>query len=219
MARADHVHPQRLIADSRYGTVEIIRMLEENGIRAYVPLHDWEHKTAYFGPSKFTFDTTRDIYVCPQGESLQRSLVEAKAEQIEYRADPACCNVCPLKEQCTPSDRGRSVHRSFYANYLDRVRAYHQTAAYRKAMQKRGVWIESLFAEAKQWHGLTQFRLRGVAKVNGEGLLVATGQNLKRWLVARGWGRQTGPAGSRWGPIRRPHRLPSTLATHPCATR
>jgi hypothetical protein len=104
-----HVHPQRLIADSRYGTVEIIRMLEENGIRAYVPLHDWEHKTAYFGPSKFTFDTTRDIYVCPQGESLQRSLVEAKAEQIEYRADPACCNVCPLKEQCTPSDRGRSA--------------------------------------------------------------------------------------------------------------
>ncbi len=31
---------------------------------------------------------------------------------------------------------------SFYADYLDRVRAYHATAAYRKAMRKLQVWVE-----------------------------------------------------------------------------
>ena len=63
-------------------------------------------------------------------------------------------------------------------------------------MRKRAVWVEPLFGEAKQWHGLRQFRLRGLANVNMEALLVAAGQNLKRWLVARGWGRRHGPQGS-----------------------
>jgi hypothetical protein len=57
------------------------------------------------------------------------------------------------------------------------------------------VWVEPLFAEAKEWHGLRRFRLRGLDNVNIEALLVATGQNLKRWLVVTGWGRRWGPAG------------------------
>ena len=58
------------------------------------------------------------------------------------------------------------------------------------------MWVEPLFGEAKQWHGLRQFRLRGLANVNMEGLLIAAGQNLKRWLSATGWGRRHGPTGS-----------------------
>jgi hypothetical protein len=63
-------------------------------------------------------------------------------------------------------------------------------------MRKRWVWVEPLFAEAKDWHGLRRFRLRGLENVNIEGLLVAAGQNLKRWLAATGWGRRHGPCGS-----------------------
>ena len=81
-------------------------------------------------------------------------------------------------------------------DYLDRVRAHHETEAYDKAMRKRQLWTEPLFAEAKLWHGLRQFRLRGLDNVNMEALLVATGQNLKRWLAKAGWGRRHGPQGS-----------------------
>ena len=63
-------------------------------------------------------------------------------------------------------------------------------------MRKRAVWVEPLFGEAKDWHGLRRFRLRGLWKVNCEGLLVAAGQNLKRWLTKTGWGRRHGPLGS-----------------------
>ncbi len=31
--------------------------------------------------------------------------------------------------------------------YLDRVRGYHSTEAYKKALRKRQVWVEPLFAE------------------------------------------------------------------------
>ncbi|GAC1466917.1 MAG: hypothetical protein PVSMB1_16100 [Gemmatimonadaceae bacterium] len=48
------------------------------------------------------------------------------------------------------------------------------------------VWVEPLFAEAKNWHGLRRFRLRGLLRVNGEALLTASGQNLKRLLSKAG---------------------------------
>jgi len=190
------LRPKRLIADTTYGTIDNIRALEEQGIRAFVPLPDWEHKTPYYGPGRFAYHAERDVYVCPQGALLRPYRRERKAEKIEYRADAAICNACSAKARCTPSDRGRQVHRSFYADHLDQVRGYHGTAAYQKAMRKRQVWLEPLFAEAKQWHGLERFRLRGLAKVNMAGLLVAAGQNLKRWLRATEWGRRPWPGAS-----------------------
>jgi hypothetical protein len=63
-------------------------------------------------------------------------------------------------------------------------------------MRKRKVWVEPLFAEAKDWHGLRRFRLRGLPQVNAEALLVATGQKLKRLLSRRGWGRRPWPTGA-----------------------
>ncbi len=114
----------------------------------------------------------------------------------QYRANPAICKVCPLRERCTVNPRGRVIYRPFHAELLERVKASYQRQAFQKAMRKRSVWVEPLFAEAKQWHGLTQFRLRGLHNVNMHGLLVASGQNLKRYLAAKGWGRRSGPTGS-----------------------
>jgi hypothetical protein len=115
---------------------------------------------------------------------------------VVYRADAATCNACPVKAACTDSDRGRTIQRSFHAQYLERVRGYHRTPAYQKAMRKRAVWVEPLFGEAKDWHGLRRFRLRGLRKVNIEAVLIAAGQNLKRLLRKRGWGRRPWPGGA-----------------------
>src|SRR5262249_41372867 len=79
---------------------------------------------------------------------------------------------------------------------FDRVRGYHETEAYHKAMRKRQVWVEPLFAEAKDWHGMRRFRLRQLWRVNCESLLIASGQNLKRLLSTRGWGRRPLPGGA-----------------------
>jgi hypothetical protein len=88
------------------------------------------------------------------------------------------------------------VTRSVGEKYIERVRAYHQTTAYQKAYRKRQVWVEPLFAEAKDWHGMRRFRLRRLWRVNCEALLIASGQNLKRLLSKRGWGRRPLPSGA-----------------------
>jgi len=146
-----------------------------------------------YGPSQFSYDAAHDRYLCPQGQPLLPFRTEYQAEKVEYRADAAAFNACPLKVQGTSSDNGRQVHRSFHASYLERVREYHQTRAYQKAMDKRKVWVEPLFAEAKEWYGLRRFRLRLLWRVNIEALRIAAGQNLKRLLKKRGWGRRPLP--------------------------
>lgn len=188
------LRPRQVTGDTKYGTIENIKAMEDAHIRAYVPLPDWEHKTSYYGPAQFTYDTVHDQYRCPQGQVLFAFHREEQAQLIEYRAAAGTCNACPVKMQCTPSKRGRHVHRSFFAEYLERVKGYHQTLAYQKAMNKRRVWVEPLFAEAKDWHGMRRFRLRRLWRVNCEALVTATGQNLKRLLQKRGWGRRPFPS-------------------------
>ncbi|HEY8309533.1 MAG TPA: transposase [Gemmatimonadaceae bacterium] len=190
------VRPRQVIGDTTYGTADNIRELEESGIRAYVPLPDWEQRTPYFGASLFAYDAEHDRYICPQGDLLRRRKASYGEEKVIYRADASVCNACPVKGDCTPSDHGRQIARPFDAEYLDRVRSYHETEDYKRAMRKRKVWIEPLFGEAKQWHGMRQFRLRGLMKVNMEGLFIAAGQNLKRLLRAKGWGRRPWPDGA-----------------------
>jgi hypothetical protein len=52
---------------------------------------------------------------------------------------------------------------------------------YGKALRKRQVWVEPLFAEAKEWHGRRRFRPRRLEKAyNIEALPIASGQNAKR---------------------------------------
>jgi len=154
------LRPRQVTGDTTYGTIENIKDIEDARIRAYVPLPDWEHMTPFYGPSKFTYDAAHDQYVCPQGQPLRRLRTEYQAQKVEYLAEAATCNACPLKAQCTASDSGRQVHRSFHASHLERVKGYHQTPAYQKAMNKRKVWVEPLFTEAKDWHGMRRFRLR-----------------------------------------------------------
>jgi hypothetical protein len=49
-------------------------------------------------------------------------------------------------------------------------------------------------AISKDWHGMRRFRLRRLWRVNCEALMRAAGQNLKRLLNKRGWGRHPFPA-------------------------
>ena len=201
------LRPRQVTGDTTYGTLENIVAIEDEGIRAYVPLPDFDRRTLFVGKGDIAYDAGIDAYRCPGG-ALLRPLKHAGAQPARiYQAPAVACNACPLKARCTTSRRGRRVRRSVDEAYLDRVRAYHATEAYRKAMRKRQVWVEPLFAEAKEWHGLRRLRLRGLVNANIQGLLIAAGQNLKRLLAATGWGRRHAPCGSLVALLRESGRL------------
>jgi hypothetical protein len=201
------LRPHHVTGDAKYGTIENVVAIEDAGIRAYVPLPDFNHRSPFYGRDKFTYDAERDEYRCPAGQPLPRYRAKHTEEVVVYRGDAATCNTCSLKTACTDGAHGRTIQRSVYAAYLEKVRGYHTTEAYQKAMRKRKVWVEPLFAEAKAWHGLRRLRWRGLANANIHGLLIAAGQNLKRFLAASGWGRRHAPCGSLLAFPTEPQRL------------
>ena len=188
------LRPRHMTGDTKYGTTDNIVALEREHIQAYVPIADLTQRTPFFRPSDFQYDATRDVYVCPAGKELHFCQRQTTERSRRYRARAKDCNHCPLKAQCTTSKEGRSLCRSVDEEVLDRVRGYHETEAYKKAYRKRTVWVEPLFAEGKDWHGMRRFRLRLLWRVNCEALMRAAGQNLKRLLKKRGWGRRPYPA-------------------------
>jgi transposase len=191
-----HLHVRRAVADSKYATGENLRALAERGIRAYMPVVEYDRSRPFFHQAEFSYDGETDTYRCPQGQTLAFRGHNYVTGVRSYQAPTAVCAACLVRERCTDSRQGRRINRTFDEAYRERARALQSTAAYQKALRKRRVWVEPLFGEAKDWHGLRHFRLRGLWKVNGEGLLIAAGQNLKRWLTQTGWGRRHGPAGS-----------------------
>ena len=182
-----HSWPRQVTGDAKYGTAENVSAIEGAGIRAYVAPHESGGKgKTFFGKGEFVYDPKRDLYLCPAGEELHRAGKSGKG--IKYRANISACRDCPLKEKCTPGHGVRNINRYPGEEYMERVRAYRHTEPYKKALRKRAVWVEPLFDEAKEWHGMARFRLRRLKKVNIETLLIASGQNIKRLLAARGRG-------------------------------
>jgi hypothetical protein len=178
---------RRVTGDATYGTKENVAAVEKASIRAYVSMADFEGRSPYYGASRFVYDAEQDLYECPQGEPL-RLYTHSYTERLSrYRADPDSCNACPLKPECTPGASGRVLMRSFDEEILERVRAYRDTGPYEKALRKRKVWVEPMFGEAKEWHGMRRFRLRQLWRVNVEAMVIAAGQNIKRLLDF--WGR------------------------------
>jgi transposase len=107
-----HLWPHQVTGDRTYGTEENLVAIEAQGIRAYAPQADLDHRTEFFAIERFTYDPDRDVYVCPAGEDLRFDRPHSTERQLRYRARAADCNHCPLKAQCTRSQKGRTVCRS-----------------------------------------------------------------------------------------------------------
>jgi transposase len=61
--------PERLIADTAYGTAEFLNWLvEHHGIEPHIPVFDKSNRTdGTFARDDFTYDYKADAYVCPAG--------------------------------------------------------------------------------------------------------------------------------------------------------
>ena len=205
------LRPHHVTADGKYGTAENIAAVERSGIRAYLALHEAGGRVGFFRKSALAYDAEKDLYLCPAGEEV-RALgdpqdIRSRGKVVTYRARGSVCAACSLKPRCTTNKNGRSLRRGPKDGYIDLVRSYMETEPYRKAIRKRKVWIEPLFAEGKLWHGMRRFRTRTLEKVNAEALMTAAGQNTKRLLALGGRGpRRPAQAAALRPPERPSHR-------------
>jgi len=63
-----HLRPRQVTGDTKYGTIENIKALEDQDIRAYIPLPNWEERYEVWSASHFRYEEQADQYRCPQGQ-------------------------------------------------------------------------------------------------------------------------------------------------------
>jgi transposase len=183
------LHPDRLAADTAYGSAEMLNWLvNDQRIEPHVPVFDKSERTdGTLSRADFTYDVEADAYTCPAGKPLHRRRrlfrtprPEALSDDtIRYRASKRDCDVCPLKARCCPNTPARKVTRSIHEAARDRARAIAQTEAYLVSRRERKK-VEMLFAHLKRILKLDRLRLRGPRGAHDEFLLAATAQNLRK---------------------------------------
>ncbi|UNX54880.1 hypothetical protein MF406_00845 [Georgenia sp. TF02-10] len=60
----------------------------------------------------FTYHADHDAWICPEDQWLWPQSFDPDNRVMRYRASPAVCNACPVKETCTTSMHGREVTRN-----------------------------------------------------------------------------------------------------------
>lgn len=135
--RARHVFkPERLIADTAYGTGPMLSWLADHGIAPYIPVIDKSGlNDGTFERADFTFDTESDTYICPGGKELKqyRRVLTKRGEPrpdkdgiLRYRARKFDCEICPLMSRCCPKEPQRKVRWSIHEPSRNVARAIAQ---------------------------------------------------------------------------------------------
>ena len=178
--------PDRLAADTAYGTGRMLGWLRDQHIEPHIPVWDRSRRTdGTFSRNDFSYDTERDVYICPNGQTLKTTGRILSDDTRRYLAGIKDCVVCPLKDQCCPNTTFRKIPRDINEDARDHARSLVGTEAFERSHDERKKG-EMLFAHLKRHMGFERRRLRGFSGAQDEFLLAATAQNLRR-LANHAW--------------------------------
>lgn len=171
--------PERLAADTAYGTGKFLGWLVGAGITPHIPVWDkGKRDDGTFSRSDFVFDKEKNAYKCPNGKALRTTGRVHDGRTILYRASKCDCDPCPLKAQCCPNVPWRKVPRDVHEEARGQARALMGTPAFVKSRDERKR-VEMRFAHLKTHHRFERMRLRGLTGARDEFHLAAIVQNLK----------------------------------------
>ena len=171
--------PERLAADTAYGTGKFLGWLVGAGITPHIPVWDkGKRDDGTFSRSDFIFDKEKNAYRCPNGKALRTTGRVHDGRTILYRASKRDCDPCPLKAKCCPNMPWRKVPRDVHEEARDRARALMGTPEFDKSRDERKR-VEMRFAHLKTHHHFERMRLRGLTGARDEFHLAAIVQNLK----------------------------------------
>jgi len=179
MTRFD-LKPERLAADTAYGTGQTLKSLMDCGIEPHIPVWDRSRrKDGTFSRADFQYDTQRDLYTCPCGKTLRTTGKVLSDNSFRYLASTYDCGPCPLKDRCCPNTPPRKIPRDINESVRDHVRELAKTKAFDQSRRERKK-VEMAFAHLKRILKLDRLRLRGLTGARDEVLLAATAQNLRK---------------------------------------
>jgi transposase len=172
--------PDRLAADTAYGTGSFLGWLLKRQIAPHIPVLDKSQRNdGTLSRVDFVFDPERDVYTCPQGKLLTTTGRIHDGRTLLYRASKRDCDGCLLRQKCTPNSPERKIPRDVNEHARDMARSLATTELFERSRRERKK-VEMLFAHLKRNMRFERLRLRGITGASDEFLLAATAQNLRR---------------------------------------
>jgi transposase len=133
----------------------------------------------------FIYDKEADTYTCPQGQVLrtngswykQRSSSGSISWFKQYKTK--ACRKCPVRSQCTRSEKGRLIQRSEYAEYYERNLI--NTREKEHLYKRRQTIVEHPYGTIKrQWGFNYILTKKGISRASTDVGLMLVAYNLKR---------------------------------------
>ena len=189
-------YPQRVIADSGYGSEENYEYLKERDIEGYVKYNYFhkEQKKSFkkeiYRVENLQYDEEKDEYICPKNRRLRYQGTQTDYSKLGYKKTIrkyTCedCSNCSHKQACTKSHTNRSIQINRNQNKLRaeaRARLLSEEGV--RLRKKRCIEPESVFGQIKWNNGFKRFLMGGLDKVNLEFGLIAIAHNFRKWALA-----------------------------------
>lgn len=174
-----------VVADRGYFKGEEILACHEANITAYVPkpMTSSAKADGRFNNDAFVFDSAKNEYTCPAGETLIWRFSSIEKGLRLHRYWSSKCQACAIKTQCTPS-KERRIRRWEHEAVLEEMQSRMNHAPDMMRIRKRTV--EHPFGTLKQWMGATHFLTRKLIGVSAEMSLNVLAYNMKRVMKILG---------------------------------
>lgn len=174
---------ENCVADTGYSSGENYAMLEQKGLKSFIP----PHGTYKGGPDNFIYNEDEDHYVCPQGKVIpftkEFNDYRTYTRKKEYRARKHVCTDCPIRSSCLgKSAQEKKFSVTYYREEYERNIARVNSPLGRYMKGKRQSTVEPVFGTLTQFMGLRKINTLGIEQANKVMHLSAIAYNLKKYL-------------------------------------
>lgn len=167
--------------DKAYFRVDIIKKLEENNIKAYIPVSASAYR---IDEELYSYNKDSDQWFCIHGNETKqvRNRQTKKGKTVlRYKFERESCRNCPYREKCI----GKSGSISKILEVGKNATKYYEYSQFNKTEEfkteyKKRARIEGKNAEMKLFHGLARAKGYGLLAVSKQAKLTAIAVNLKK---------------------------------------
>ncbi len=177
--------------DNAYGTGAFHQRLEEEDIESRCKTQDPVAAGGLFTKDRFDVKVGAGTVTCPNGVTVKIRR-HRRGGGMAYFKD--ACHECPLRDQCTTSEGGRTIGINAHEEALARARARQRDPAWRADYRATRPKVERKLGHLmRRRHGGRRARVRGTLRVDADFRLLAAAANLARLGVlgvrwsATGW--------------------------------
>lgn len=198
----DYFEDKIFTADTNYHNQSTLEKCQDEKLDAYIPDRKFRTRDKRFATQDryqpktrkkfvlqdFTYDETRDCYLCPNGKILKLNLKKYRQDRNIYRrymADEKDCKLCQLKIKCfyRKNTKRRSLDVPIGAdetNYSKAMLEKVDSDEGRKIYPQRLAIVEPVFANIRVQKRMDRFTLRCKLKVNIQWMLYCMVHNIEK---------------------------------------